>query len=184
MIHPSKSEKAQSDFNQKRRTNITQAMQSPPNCPNCRKPKGFAKIWREIKRPFKKVRREIIRPLRQLWRICVNLPTHEETNGADGLPTSVCIDASTLCQLNCPSCYMRLENSGGVGKGFLKYKDFKKFLDDHKFIKRIELSNSGEVFLNPELPKIIKYAVNARFSRKFLKIITSCDLEQLNMNPK
>jgi ubiquinone/menaquinone biosynthesis C-methylase UbiE len=30
------------------------------------KPKGLAKIWREVKRPFKKMRREVQRPFRQL----------------------------------------------------------------------------------------------------------------------
>ena len=42
--------------------------------------------------------------------------------------------------------------------GFLKFDDFKKLLDDNDVIKRIELSNSGEIFLNPELVKMIEYA--------------------------
>jgi MoaA/NifB/PqqE/SkfB family radical SAM enzyme len=74
------------------------------------------------------------------------------------LPTSVSIEASTLCQLNCKSCYMRKNNSGTMGKGYLKFSDFKKFLYNHKFIKNIDLSNSGEIFLNPDLIHIVKYA--------------------------
>jgi MoaA/NifB/PqqE/SkfB family radical SAM enzyme len=45
-----------------------------------------------------------------------------------------------------------------LGSGYLKYKHFKQFLDKHKFIRAIELSRSGEIFLNPELADIIKYA--------------------------
>jgi MoaA/NifB/PqqE/SkfB family radical SAM enzyme len=45
-----------------------------------------------------------------------------------------------------------------VGRGFLKYNDFKRLIDENPWIKEIELSNFGEIFLNPELLKIIKYA--------------------------
>ena len=45
----------------------------------------------------------------------------------------------------------------GCKNGFLKFKDFKKLVDEYKF-SVIELSNSGEIFLNPDLIKIIKYA--------------------------
>ena len=38
----------------------------------------------------------------------------------------------------------------------LKFENFKKIVDDFQFY-RIELSNSGEIFLNPELDEIIKY---------------------------
>jgi len=68
------------------------------------------------------------------------------------------IDASTLCQLNCKTCYMRKHNSGTVGKGYLKFSDFKNFVDRNKYVTKIELSNSGEIFLNPDLIHIIKYA--------------------------
>jgi hypothetical protein len=53
---------------------------------------------------------------------------------------------------------MRLDNYGAVGKGYVKFSDFKKFIDTHPYIKRIELSNSGEIFLNPELIHILEYA--------------------------
>jgi len=73
-------------------------------------------------------------------------------------PDTVRIDASTLCQLNCKLCYMRKYNSGTVGKGYLKFSDFKNFVDRNNYIRKIELSNSGEIFLNPDLIHIIKYA--------------------------
>ena len=42
--------------------------------------------------------------------------------------------------------------------GYLKFKDFKKFIDAHSFIEEIDLTDKGELFLNPELDEIIKYA--------------------------
>ena len=74
------------------------------------------------------------------------------------LPDSVRIDASTLCQLDCPACYMRLNDSGFVGKGYVKFDDFKNFIDRHSYIKSVELANNGEIFLNPDISSIIQYA--------------------------
>jgi len=77
---------------------------------------------------------------------------------SDLMPSKVRIEASTLCQLNCKGCYMRLHNYGTVGRGYLKYRDFKRFIDCHPYIREVELSNSGEIFLNPELNQIMEYA--------------------------
>lgn len=73
-------------------------------------------------------------------------------------PPSVRLESSTLCQLNCTGCYMRKNDSGTVGKGYLPFDDFKKFIENNTFIKRIEISNSGEPFLNPDIGKILEYA--------------------------
>lgn len=75
------------------------------------------------------------------------------------LPKTIYLDACTLCQLNCPRCFMRLypeKVKNGIGLGFLKFKDFKNLVDKNEF-ERISLSSNGEIFLNPELSKIIKY---------------------------
>lgn len=72
------------------------------------------------------------------------------------LPKSYRLEASTICQLKCPLCYMRTKYND-CGIGYLKFKDFKRFVDKN-IVTDIELSNSGEIFLNPELIKIIKYA--------------------------
>ena len=74
------------------------------------------------------------------------------------LPTVVRLEASTFCQLDCVQCYMRLCNYVAHGAGYLKYVDFVKFLDKNPYIRKIELSNSGEIFLNPDLFKIIQHA--------------------------
>jgi len=46
----------------------------------------------------------------------------------------------------------------GVGKGYLRFKNFKKLVDDNPWIRNIELANWGEIFLNPELKTIIEYS--------------------------
>ena len=75
-----------------------------------------------------------------------------------GYPDRVRLEACTLCQLNCPTCYMREHDYCGRGAGYLKFADFKNFVDRHKHIRQIELANSGEIFLNPELLSIMEYA--------------------------
>lgn len=90
------------------------------------------------------------------------------------MPVKVRLEASTLCQLNCKGCYMRLNNYGTVGKGYLKFYDFKKFVDNHPYIHEIELSNSGEIFLNPDLVQIMEYS--------FLKNITLTAVNGVNFN--
>jgi MoaA/NifB/PqqE/SkfB family radical SAM enzyme len=74
-------------------------------------------------------------------------------------PGQIRLDASTVCQLKCPSCPT---TTGQVAKflksGFLKVDDFRKLLDDNPQLTLIELSNWGEVLLNPQLPQILQYA--------------------------
>ena len=72
--------------------------------------------------------------------------------------SKVRLEASTLCNLNCRDCYMRLNHFGNVGAGYLKLENFVSFLDKNPFVREIELSNSGEVFLNPDLLDILKIA--------------------------
>jgi hypothetical protein len=69
----------------------------------------------------------------------------------------VVIDASSYCQLNCKLCPRDLYVKR-AGLGYLRFADFKKFIDLHPGIKNIDLSHTGELFLNPELLDIIKYA--------------------------
>ena len=74
------------------------------------------------------------------------------------LPKTIRIDASTHCQLCCAGCGIQKNNAFGLGKGFLKFENFKRFLDDNPQIERVELSNNGEIFLNPDLIKIMEYS--------------------------
>jgi len=74
-------------------------------------------------------------------------------------PSKIRLDASTVCQLKCPSC----STAKGwinktLGSKILKFEDFKKIVDPNPWIRDIELSNWGEIFLNRDLPKIAQYA--------------------------
>ena len=68
------------------------------------------------------------------------------------------IEASTLCQLKCPACIQSNGEANILGKGYLKFRDFKKFIAETPNFKNIELSNYGEIFLNPELKDIVAYS--------------------------
>ncbi len=84
----------------------------------------------------------------------------EEYKTKDDLPKHLRVDASSCCQLNCCGCSLRLrhdEFKETCGFGNLSFENFKKLVDDNN-IEEIELSNNGEIFLNPELVQIIKYA--------------------------
>ena len=73
--------------------------------------------------------------------------------------TKIRLEASSRCQLRCPSCPT---TSGAIqpaiGSGVLKFSDFKALLDGNPGLREIELSNYGEIFLNPELIPILEYA--------------------------
>lgn len=74
-------------------------------------------------------------------------------------PKSIRLDASTNCQLKCPSCpTAKGEIRKYIGGGFLRFEDFKQIVNDNHSILHIELSNWGEIFLNPDLPKILAYS--------------------------
>lgn len=73
-------------------------------------------------------------------------------------PALIMLDASSACQLKCPSCPtgqgMTLKT---LGAKFLKFTDFKYLIDANPWIKAIELANWGEIFLNPEIIAILEY---------------------------
>ena len=72
---------------------------------------------------------------------------------------TVNLEASSICQLKCPVCPTTIGSTKKIiGYGYLKFNDFKRLVDENKEIKKIELSNWGEIFLNPELKYIIEYA--------------------------
>ena len=85
---------------------------------------------------------------------------------SDLSPNSVRLEACSICQLRCPLCPTGkgINKIGPVGWGYLKFRDFKKFVDGNPQIHKIELSNWGEIFLNPQLGRIIKYAYERKIS--------------------
>lgn len=72
------------------------------------------------------------------------------------------IDASSVCQLKCPRCPTGTgkNRERAVGWGFLRFSDFRNFIDDNPMISEIELAAWGEIFLNPEISEIIEYGHN------------------------
>jgi len=75
------------------------------------------------------------------------------------LGDEVRMDASTKCQLKCPICPTATgENrERPIGWGNLSFAHFKEFVDRYPGIRKIELSNWGEIFLNPDIKEIIRY---------------------------
>jgi MoaA/NifB/PqqE/SkfB family radical SAM enzyme len=74
-------------------------------------------------------------------------------------PIRIQLEASSVCQLRCPSCPTTTGHTKeAIGYGILKFDNFRKLLDDCPWIKEIELSNFGEMFLNPDLLKIMELA--------------------------
>jgi len=69
------------------------------------------------------------------------------------------LEASTICQLACPSCPTTQGIvKAQIGAGFLKFGDFCRIVDENPWVSEIELSNWGEIFLNPDIERIIAYA--------------------------
>jgi MoaA/NifB/PqqE/SkfB family radical SAM enzyme len=74
-------------------------------------------------------------------------------------PGQIRIEASSACQLRCPSCPTTTGHAlAAIGSGFLKFDDFRKLLESAPAVRRVELSNYGEAFLNPQLLQILEYA--------------------------
>jgi MoaA/NifB/PqqE/SkfB family radical SAM enzyme len=77
-----------------------------------------------------------------------------------GLPVQIRLEASSFCNLRCPLCPTTTGDihRQAVGGGFLKFEDFRKLLDNNPGLKSIELSNWGEIFLNPALLSMLELA--------------------------
>jgi MoaA/NifB/PqqE/SkfB family radical SAM enzyme len=57
---------------------------------------------------------------------------------------------------SCPTAIGTID--AAVGRGFLSASDFEKLLEKNPFVREIELSNYGEILLNPQLPAILEAA--------------------------
>jgi hypothetical protein len=83
------------------------------------------------------------------------------TSAADAAvkPRRLRLEATSVCQLHCPDCPTATGDARPVvGTGHLRFDHFRKLLDENPQLVHVELSNYGELFLNPNLPKIIEYA--------------------------
>ena len=69
------------------------------------------------------------------------------------------LEAATICQLACPLCPTPSGDiKARLGAGFLKLDAFRRLVDENPAVSRIELSNWGEIFLNPDIEAIMEYA--------------------------
>lgn len=74
-------------------------------------------------------------------------------------PRAIQLEASSFCQLRCPSCPTTSRAiHPAIGSGFLRLADFRTLLDENPQLLQIELSNYGEMLLNPELLAILELA--------------------------
>ncbi len=75
------------------------------------------------------------------------------------------IDASAHCQLACPACPTASgATRAAMGAGHLKVEDFEALLDRNPSLAEVELSNYGEMFLNPRLPDLLRVAWERKVS--------------------
>ena len=73
--------------------------------------------------------------------------------------TQIRVEASSTCQLRCPSCPTTSKATlPAIGREYLSLSHFQQLLDDNPSIEKIELSNYEEMFLNPDLLEIVRYA--------------------------
>lgn len=74
-------------------------------------------------------------------------------------PRSVVIEATSHCQLRCPSCpTAQRATDKALGRGYLSPAMLTRILDSGRNLRQIELSNWGEAFLNPKLLEILRIA--------------------------
>lgn len=86
----------------------------------------------------------------------LNEETREKRYGLFNDATDIRLEVSTVCQLRCPVCLSW--GNEYLGKGHLRFEDFRRFVEQNPSFRNYELSNKGEIFLNPELIDIIRYA--------------------------
>lgn len=82
----------------------------------------------------------------------------------NGIPSKIRLEACNMCQLDCPLCETprRRTRPGIKGWGYLKFEDYKTLLEKNPSIKEVDLAWLGEIFLNPDIRKIIRYSFEKR----------------------
>lgn len=76
-------------------------------------------------------------------------------------PYWVIIEPSNICNLNCPLCCINCEEYKQPRR-MMSFAEFKGIIDEvRNFAIKVDLYNNGEPFLNPDVLKMITYAVQA-----------------------
>ncbi|MDW8296030.1 MAG: SPASM domain-containing protein [Raineya sp.] len=71
------------------------------------------------------------------------------------------LEISSKCQLKCPLCFTGTgyhRKYSAIGWGNLDIEQFRDFLEKNPQIQSLELSNYGELFLHPQIEKILRMA--------------------------
>ena len=75
------------------------------------------------------------------------------------VPTRIRLEASSACQLRCPSCpTTNGDTEAVIGKGFLPPERFEALLVANPGLREIELSYYGEIFIHPGIESILEMA--------------------------
>jgi MoaA/NifB/PqqE/SkfB family radical SAM enzyme len=93
--------------------------------------------------------------------------------------STIRLEASTLCQLRCQVCPLAQGKTGILGRSYLRFSDFRRFIEQNPHIRNIELSNYGEIFLNPDLKDIITLAHSKNIN---LAALNGVNLNRVNEN--
>lgn len=109
-------------------------------------------------------------------------------------PSAIHLDACSTCQLRCPAC-LTSEAGDFFGRGRLKLSDFQKLLDRNPWIRKVDFANKGEIFLNRDLPAMLRYAhennvaLNMNHganlntaSQESLEALVECQVERLRVS--
>src|SRR5512135_3607653 len=72
-------------------------------------------------------------------------------------PAAVCIDPVNICQLKCPLCPTGADRLN-YEREMMPLATFKIVICNLPFIKKIDLFNWGEPFLNPDILEMVRYA--------------------------
>jgi len=76
-------------------------------------------------------------------------------------PATVAVNACSICQLSCPGCFTAELRSRLKGSGlpaYLSASNFGRLLEGNPWLVSVEFACHGELFLNPELPDILRHA--------------------------
>ncbi|MHA1273711.1 MAG: radical SAM protein [Promethearchaeota archaeon] len=72
--------------------------------------------------------------------------------------TTIQIEPTKYCNMTCPMCPNSYMNDNE--KGNMSYEDFIKIMKQFPLIKWVKLQGLGEIFLNPDIIKMIRYLKN------------------------
>jgi MoaA/NifB/PqqE/SkfB family radical SAM enzyme len=104
---------------------------------------------------------------------------HEQLNTSDytawGYPFMLQIEPTNICNLRCPLCPVANNDLGRKPRN-MKYKEYTSIIDDlESYLMILILWDWGEPFMNPDFPRMIRYA-----SDRDIRTVTSTNAHFLD----